>query len=190
MFDNLLDWDRKIFVYLNNLGVEEMDTFWTVATIIISWTPLFILFTVLMLLCYEGKGGLYRCFAVLALLFTVLVLTDLTKEVFERLRPNNEEEISASIRILRYPISYSFFSGHAATSFSTTTLIYLFLRKTIRWTWIFYLWPLIFSYSRIYVGVHYPLDILTGAVIGIVLALLSYRLFNRFIAPYSDSSRP
>ena len=190
MFDNLLEWDRKIFVYLNNLGVEEMDTFWTVATIIISWTPLFILFTVLMLLCYDGKSGVYRCLAVLALLFVVLFLTELTKEIFERLRPNNEEEINASIRILRDPVSYSFFSGHAATSFSITTLIYLFLRNKIRWVWLFYLWPLIFSYSRIYVGVHYPIDIVTGATIGIVLAILQYKLFNRFIAPYSDSDHP
>lgn len=190
MFEKLLEWDRRIFVYLNSLGVEEMDTFWTVATIIISWIPLFILFTVLMLLCYEGKSGIYRCLAVLALLFVVLVLTELTKEIFERLRPNNEEEINTLIRVLRDPVSYSFFSGHAATSFSTTTLIFLFLRKKIRWTWIFYLWPIIFSYSRIYVGVHYPFDILTGATVGIVLALISYRIFNRFIAPYSDSVRP
>ena len=190
MFDNLLDWDRKIFVYLNSLGVEEMDTFWTVATIIISWTPLFILFIVLMLLCYEGKSGIYRCLAVLALLCVVLLLTELTKEIFERLRPNNEEQINESIRILRDPISFSFYSGHAATSFSITTLIYKFLRKKIHGAWIFYLWPVIFSYSRIYVGVHYPFDILTGAVIGILLALLFYRLFNRFIAPYSDSVRP
>ena len=190
MFDNILDWDRKIFVYLNGLGVEEMDTFWTVATIIISWTPLFILFTVLILLSYEGKSGIYRCLAVLALLFTALLLTELTKEIFERLRPNNEEQINESIRILRQPISYSFFSGHAATSFSITTLIYLFLRRRMRWAWVFYLWPVIFSYSRIYVGVHYPADILTGAIFGVGLAILFYSLFNRFIAPYSDSVRP
>lgn len=190
MLDKLLEWDRKFLVYLNNLGLEEMDTFWTVATIIISWTPLFILFTVLILLCYDGKSGIYRCLAVLALLFIVLLLTGVTKEIFERLRPNNEEAIDASIRILRDPSSYSFFSGHAATSFAITTLIYLFLRNKIRWVWIFYLWPLIFSYSRIYVGVHYPLDILTGALIGIFLAIFQFKLFNRFIAPYSDSGHP
>ncbi len=190
MFDRLLEWDRELFVYLNNLGIEELDTFWTVATIIISWTPLFILFIVLILLEYPGKGGIYRSLAVIVLLLGVLLLTELTKEIVERLRPNNEDLFDESIRILRNPASYSFFSGHAATSFSITTLVFLFLRKKIRWAWLFFLWPLIFSYSRIYVGVHYPFDILIGTVIGIALARLQYNLYMRFIAPYSDSVRP
>ena len=190
MFDRLLEWDRELFVYLNNLGIEELDTFWTVATIIISWTPLFILFIVLILLVYPGKSGIYRSIAVVLLLLAVLLLTELTKEIVERLRPNNEDMINESIRILRNPGSFSFFSGHAATSFSITTLVFLFLRNKIRWSWLFYLWPLIFSYSRIYVGVHYPFDILIGTVVGIALARLQYNMYNRFIAPYSDSVRP
>ena len=187
MLNKLLEWDSEVFVYLNSLGIEKYDTFWTVATEIISWTFLFILFFALILMAYPKKEAIYRSLTVLLLLLVVLLLTDITKEFFERLRPNNNEQIQELIRILKKPESFSFFSGHAATSFAITTLIYLFLRKKFRWVWLLYLWPLIFSFSRIYVGVHYPFDILTGTLVGILLAFAFNAGYHRFIEPYSGS---
>ncbi len=183
MLKKLFEWDKEIFVYLNKLGIEEYDTFWTVATEIISWTPLFILFFVLILMAYPGKEGYYRSLTVLLLLFLVLLATNLTKDFFERLRPNNEEDLREIIRILVQPKGYSFFSGHAATSFSITTLVYLFLRKRMRFTWFLFVWPVIFSFSRIYVGVHYPFDILIGTIVGVLFAFLFYYTYRRFIEP-------
>ena len=189
MIKRLLEWDKEIFVYLNNLGIEQFDTFWTVATEIKSWIPLFILFFVLIIMVFPGKDAIYKSLTVLILLLFVLLLTHLTKEFVERLRPNDNEQIQHLIRILTTPKGFSFFSGHAATSFSMTTLMVLFLRKRIKWIGLLYIWPLIFSFSRIYVGVHYPFDILTGIIVGILLAFLFYRSYNKFIAPYSDLNR-
>ncbi len=189
MLDKLLEWDREVFVYLNSLGIEKYDTFWTVATEIRSWTFLYILFFALIVMVYPKREAISRAMTILLLLLVVFLLTHISKELFERLRPNNDEELQELIRILKEPENFSFFSGHAATSFSITTLIVLFLRKELKWVWLLYLWPLIFSFSRIYVGVHYPFDILTGAIVGILLALLFNRLYNRFIAPYLASDR-
>ncbi|MGB5238946.1 MAG: phosphatase PAP2 family protein [Flavobacteriaceae bacterium] len=183
MLKKLFEWDKEVFIYLNKLGIEEYDTFWTVATEIISWTPLFILFFVLILMAYPGKEGIYRSLTVLLLLFLVLIATNLSKDFFERLRPNNEEDLREIIRILVQPRGYSFFSGHAATSFSITTLVFLFLRKRMKYTWLLFFWPIIFSFSRIYVGVHYPFDILIGTVVGILFAFLFYKSYQRFIVP-------
>lgn len=183
MLKKLFEWDKEVFIYLNKLGIEEYDTFWTVATEIISWTPLFILFFVLIMMAYPGKEGRYRSLTVLLLLFLVLIATNLTKEFFERLRPSNEEQLRDLIRILIQPKGYSFFSGHAATSFSITTLVYLFLRKRMKYTWLLFIWPVIFSFSRIYVGVHYPFDILIGTVVGVLFAILFYKAYQRFRAP-------
>ena len=190
MLERLLEWDKEIFVYLNNLGIEQFDTFWTVATEIKSWTPLFILFFVLILMAYPGKDAIYRSITVLMLLLFVLLLTHLTKELVERLRPNDNEQIQHLIRVLTTPKGFSFFSGHAATSFSITTLMVLFLRKKMKWIVLLYIWPLIFSFSRIYVGVHYPFDIIIGLTVGVILGILFYRGYNKFIGPYSDSGRP
>ena len=109
----------------------------------------------------------------------VALLTGITKELVARLRPGNTEEINSLIRILKRPAGYSFFSGHASNSFSMTTAVFLFLRRELRWSWLFFIWPIIFALSRIYVGVHFPLDILVGAGVGIVSAILFYRLYCR-----------
>jgi len=107
----------------------------------------------------------------------------------QRLRPNNNIAINTFIRIVKDPSSYSFFSGHSSSSFSITTLIVLFLRKKVKWSWVFYTWPLLFAYSRIYVGVHYPLDILVGTLVGISSGILFYKIYNRFIKPYTALNR-
>lgn len=184
MLKRLLQWDRDTFMYLNSLGAEDYDSFWSIATNITSWIPVYIFFFILLFLKYPKKHASLMASTTILLLFFVLLMVDQTKDLVARLRPNNDEEINGLIRILKTPVGFSFFSGHAATSFAITTLIVLFLSKKIKWIWIFYLWPLIFSFSRIYVGVHYPLDIIAGAVFGVVTAFLFYVVYNKFIAPY------
>ena len=186
MLDQLLEWDRDIFVYLNKLGIENWDTFWTVATEILSWTPLFILFLILILSYYPGRRGKLMAVTVLGLLGCVLALMAITKAWVARLRPNQESELREYIRILKDSESFSFFSGHAATSFAITTIVVLFLRRKTPWIWLSFLWPIIFSFSRIYVGVHYPFDIVTGLLVGVGLAFLFYRAYYRFIEPGID----
>lgn len=190
MWERLLQWDRDTFIYLNSLGIEEYDWFWSLATHITTWIPLFILFFLLLLLKYPRKEALSMILMTLLLVGFVLGLMELTKTLIARLRPNNNEEISTFIRILIRPNDFSFFSGHASSSFAITTLIVLFLRKKLRWVYIFYLWPLLFSISRIYVGVHYPLDLIVGALVGLLLAISFYKIFNRFIVPYLALGRP
>lgn len=190
MLKRILEWDRELFIYLNNLGLEEYDLFWSIATNIITWIPLYILFFALFFLKQPRRKALFQSLTVLMLLGFILLATDLTKEFVARLRPNNNEEINSLIRILKSPTNYSFFSGHAATSFAITTLVFLFLRRKVKWVWIFYLWPLVFAISRIYVGVHYPVDILVGAFVGTASALLFYVLYKKFIAPYTVLGHP
>ncbi len=186
MLERILQWDQETFVYLNGLGIERYDAFWSAVTNISTWTPLFILFFLLILWKHPKREALLMTLTTVVLLLSVLWLTDFTKEYVARLRPNNNEEINTLIRILRSPTNYSFFSGHAATSFSITTLMFLFLRPKFRWVALFYLWPLLFAFSRIYVGVHYPVDILVGAMVGAMLALLFFTFYRRVILQYTQ----
>lgn len=185
-----MEWDRQALIYLNGLGIEQYDGFWTFVTQIPNWTPLFILFFFLILRTYPSRKGIIISITVLALLGFVLLATDLTKEWVERVRPNNDSEINHLLRILRNPTSYSFFSGHAATSVSVTTIVVLFLRRSSKWVWLFFIWPVIFSLSRIYVGVHYPVDIVVGVIAGFIAALLFYFLYKRLIVPYTGLVHP
>lgn len=102
------------------------------------------------------------------------LFTSIVKDYVARLRPNNVEAFAELIRILQKPSNYSFFSGHASSSFSVTTFMVLALRKFTKWIYLAYLWPLIFVMSRIYVGVHYPSDIFVGALVGTVFAFILY----------------
>ncbi len=179
MLDRLLQWDRDTFIYLNGLGIERYDVLWSTITNFATWIPLFILFIYLIFRHYPKKEAFYVLGTVCVTVITVALLTGITKELVARLRPGNTDEINSLIRILKSPAGYSFFSGHASSSFSITTSVFLFLRRHITWSWLFFIWPIIFALSRIYVGVHFPLDILVGAGVGILFAILFYRIYCR-----------
>lgn len=180
MFEKLLKWDRDTFIYLNGLGAKEFDFFWSTITNITTWIPLFLLLIVLLILKFPKKEAFFKLMTVFGLVLFIIVVTHLTKTGVGRLRPNNTEEINTLIRVLKSPTDYSFFSGHAASSFSITVLVFLFLRKKIKWMVLFFIWPLLFAISRIYVGVHYPLDIIVGALVGILTGIIFYKVYNRF----------
>ena len=126
----------------------------------------------------------------IVLILVVTTVTDLTKEVVARLRPNNDEEINTLIRIVKSPTTYSFFSGHAASTVSIITLLCLFLKNRWKWVWIFYFWPLLMITSRIYVGVHYPIDLIVGTLVGLFFAFLIYQLYKILIVPYLGLDHP
>lgn len=190
MLDKILEWDRTVFIYLNNLGVGDYDVFWSTVTNFATWIPLFLLFIVLIFIKYPKKEALWVIATILLMSLFVDTLTDLTKNAVARLRPNNDEDINTLIRILKSPGTYSFFSGHASSSFSITTLVVLFLKDRFKWSWLFYIWPIVFVASRIFVGVHFPLDILVGALVGVLSALFFYMLYTRFIVPALGLGRP
>ncbi|WP_421807835.1 phosphatase PAP2 family protein [Flagellimonas sp.] len=190
MWERLLKWDRDTFIYLNGLGIEQYDVFWSTATQFTTWIPLFLLFIALFFLKFPKREALYRFLTVLGLAVFIALITHVTKISVARLRPNNTEEIYTLIRILKTPTDYSFFSGHASSSFSITMLVFLFLRQKVKWAILFFIWPILFAMSRIYVGVHFPIDILVGMLVGLLSGWLFYVLYERFIAPGSRSVRP
>ena len=185
MLETLKEWDKDLFIWLNSLGVETYDSFWVFVTQIESWIPLFVFFFILVFYYYGTKRGLLVAFFVI-MTFTITILcTNVVKEFVGRLRPNNVEALSDLIRVLQKPTSYSFFSGHASSSFSITTFIVLALKKHTKWIYMAFLWPLIFVLSRIYVGVHYPSDILFGALVGTVIAFVMYCIFKKIVVRIS-----
>ncbi len=190
LLERILEWDRETFIYLNNLGVEQYNEFWIAVTTFNNWIPLFLLFIILIFWKYPKREAVFVLLTLLMMIWFVDTITDLTKYSVARLRPNNTEEINTLIRILKSPSTYSFFSGHSSTSFSITTGVVLFLRHRFRWCWLFYIWPVLFAASRIFVGVHFPIDIIVGSLVGVLSAFFFYMLYVRLIAPALGLGRP
>ncbi|MFM1878763.1 MAG: hypothetical protein RLZZ241_1629 [Bacteroidota bacterium] len=187
MLNRLLNLDRELLVFLNGLGNETFDAFWIAATQGTTWIPLFVFFAFLIFRNYPLKEAWLMIGTAVLLLFAVLGLTLAAKSGFARIRPNENLQVNRIIRVLTNPGGFSFFSGHASSSFSLTTLMICYLRNTFSWRYLFIIWPLFFTLSRIYVGVHYPIDLLVGALVGTLSGLLFYRMYKDVILPYIQS---
>lgn len=181
MLETLKHWDRDLFIYLNNLGIDNLNGFWLFITQPQNWIPLYIFFIFLIFRYYKLKRGFVVLFCMLSALAVTVLITDLTKDYISRLRPNNVEALSTLIRILQKPTNYSFFSGHASSSFVITVFIVLAIKRYSRYIFLAFLWPILFVSSRIFVGVHYPSDIFVGALVGTLIALLFYYFCRKLL---------
>ena len=177
--ESLIDLDKSLFVFLNALGSDLFDSFWMFVTNKKSSIPLY-----LFLIYYVYKKlSSVEFIKYLVFISVLIVFTDQTsnlfKDFFERLRPCHDETINDSIRIVKASCGglYGFFSAHAANSFALASFFYFSLKRfSLNFKYLF-LWAIIVSYSRIYIGVHFPADVIFGSFFGI---LLGYLFSNAF----------
>lgn len=177
MVEKIINLDKELLVFLNGLGSPTFDFLWLKITNQLNWIPFF---AFVFYLLYKKIGKQNFLLAILVIAFLILFsdqICNLFKNGFQRLRPCNDESTKNIIRIVKSSHSFSFYSGHASNSMATTTFVFLFLRKYYKQAYLLFLFPLIFAYSRIYLGVHFPIDILTGYVFGIVFGNLFYKLY-------------
>ena len=176
MLENLLALDVQLLVYLNGLGSEAYDGLWLFITKQTNWTPLFLILLYIIYTKVGIKQTLYILLAIAVLILITDQSTNLVKYTVQRLRPCNNPDII--IRAVKTSKSFSFFSGHAANSMAAAMFIYHVLKPYFKYTFLLFLWPLIFAYSRIYLGLHYPLDILCGYLFGMMTGLFVYKIYQ------------
>jgi len=188
--DEILQWDREILIYLNNLGVQEYDWFWLLITKFSTWIPLYLAIVALLFWKNTIKQGIWMLLSYFSMLSLLYVIIYTVKNSIGRLRPNNDESINMLIRVIQEPSEFSFFSGHTAVSFGIAAITVLFLHRKLRWIHFVWIYPLLFSYSRIYLGVHYPIDLIVGAIVGMFFAWIFHRTYQKLKAPYISSTHP
>lgn len=180
MLDTIDRWDRELLLFLNGLGNESFDSFWLAVTKPQSWVLLYLLIFYLIFAHFGRIRGAIASVTLILTAFLANLCSELIKNLTTRLRPNNDASINEFLRILLDAEGYSFFSGHAATSFAVSTLVILILKKPYPWIYAILIWPFLFSLSRLYLAVHYPSDVIVGMAIGIGVGYLSYRIFTHF----------
>ena len=185
MLDRIKQIDTELLIFLNNLGNKSWDPLWVSITDKFTFLPLFILI-IFFLFKKNGTKGLL----VILLFISVLILftdqfTNVVKDFTQRLRPCRLDELQGLLRDIDIGCGkYGFFSAHAANSVSITIFVINCIdesvKKFLKPVLIF--WVIIFSYSRIYLGVHYPLDTIFGLSFGIFSGFLFKYLYNYFIS--------
>ena len=185
MLERIKQIDTELLIFLNNLGNKSWDPIWISITDKFTFLPLFILI-IFFLFKKNGTKGLL----VILLFISVLILftdqfTNVVKDFTQRLRPCRLDELQGLLRDIDIRCGkYGFFSAHAANSISVTIFIINCVDESVKKFLkpVLILWVMIFSYSRIYLGVHYPLDTVFGLSFGIFSGFLFRYLYNYFIS--------
>ena len=186
MIDYVLNLDTELFVYLNSLGIPLFDNFW----ILLSSKEANIFFYSTLLLYYFYSKSLKfkfsELFYLLILIALMITVTDQTanlfKDSFQRLRPCYNEMIKDSLRLVKESCGgkYGFFSAHASNSFTLAVFFgLLYKNKFKHLIYLSLLYASLISYSRIYLGVHFPLDIIFGATFGIIIGILTFKFYEK-----------
>lgn len=179
MLDSIIHKDKQLLIYLNSLGSEQWDSFWLAITNQLHWSPLFLFIIYFVVKSFGWKRGGFMIISMILLVAFSDQFTNLIKNSVERLRPNNDPEIKHLLRTLITPQSFSFTSGHATTSTFFAVYVALLLKEKVSYSYLLLLFPLVFAYSRLYLGVHFPLDIFAGFIIGSSFAFLYFKLYKK-----------
>ncbi len=179
MLEYLVHLDKKLFVFLNNLGSTPFDRFWLLITQQINWIPFFLILLFILFKKLGPKKLLIAILSVAALITFTNEITDVIKFSVQRIRPCNDDTLVGLIRVVKDSDTFSYFSGHASNSTASMMFVYLILRRYYKYSYLIFLYPLIFAYSRIYLGLHFPLDIISGYVFGSFTGILFYFLFDK-----------
>jgi undecaprenyl-diphosphatase len=179
MIEFLKEIDTQLFLFLNSLHVPWLDEPMYYISRKYTWVPFYAILAVFIFYKYR-----YRGFLVLLFVTVLITLSDqlanLLKDTTMRLRPGHNPEIADLVHIVRDRRGgqFGFVSGHAANSFALAIFLIKLLRDRFEWILpLMLIWAVLKSYNRIYLGVHYPGDVLGGALLGTLIAMALYQLW-------------
>lgn len=185
MLEALKEFDREIFLFLNGLHQPWLDQAMFYMTKAVFWIPVYLLLLYLIAKTYSWKIMLWSLLAI-AVIITLgdRISVELFKNVFQRYRPSRNLEIGPIVHTVNDYRGglYGFVSSHATNFFSISTFVILLLRKRYPpITPLLILWASLICYTRIYLGVHYPSDILAGTMLGVTIGFSIYKLFKYLV---------
>ncbi|MHC1775994.1 MAG: phosphatase PAP2 family protein [Lentimicrobium sp.] len=181
MIDQLISYDQQLFIFLNGMHSSAFDfiMYWLSDKLI--WIPLYA--WILFRMIKENRSRAWLVILLIALLVTLTdqVSVQLFKNVFHRLRPCHEPAIDGLVRVLNGHCGgkYGFVSSHACNTAGIAIFSGLMLKNRYKWLLpVMLTWSALISYSRIYLGVHYPGDVLGGFMVGGSIGYAVFSLWN------------
>jgi membrane-associated phospholipid phosphatase len=161
------DWGNPVFDYI--LPFMRETGF---------WLPLYFFLCIFVVINFGSRGLWWILGFLLTAAIADIVSSHLIKEFVIRTRPCQDPIVGPQLRFfINYcPGSSSFTSSHATSHFAQGMFFYMTLRSVFKWAWIFLVWAFVISYTQVYVGVHYPFDVLCGAIVGCGIGFIISKL--------------
>ena len=179
MLEQLVELDHELFLYLNGLGSEIWDGFWLFYTDKKHWIPFYALLAFFMYKRLSSKMFILTLIVIIFMITFTDQVTNLFKHGVERLRPCHNPNLADHMRLVKSWCGgqFGYFSGHASNSMAVAIFTGLTLRDRYKYLiFILIFWAALMGYSRIYIGVHFPLDVLSGFAFGALSGFGFYRL--------------
>jgi undecaprenyl-diphosphatase len=192
MIEKLIELDKKVLIFLNSFHSPVLDPAMLLITKTFFWTPLYAFLIFLLFKNFKKEAWFILIGAAITLLISDQITSTFMKPFFARLRPSHDPSMLGLIHIVDgyRGGQYGFSSGHAANTLGVALFVWLNLRAVYRWIgWIF-VWAILMTYTRIYLGVHYPGDILVGGSIGLLGGWLGYSLSEYLRKKYKKAMFP
>ncbi len=176
--------DHQLFLLINRGMVNPFfDWIMPLLRSRFFWAPLYLFLIVYIIKTNSTRNSILTIvFLLITFALTDFVSAGIFKETFQRLRPCNEPEFMAFVRnIVGCGSGYSFVSSHACNHFGLAIFLSLYFSKQKSLGRMFIFWAALISFAQIYVGVHFPFDILAGMFLGIGIAYLTFYLYHRIL---------
>lgn len=181
-FSKIQDMDMQVLSLFNGSDNIMLDQMVQILTSGLTWIPLYVMLFFVVMRNNETMGqiALVVGSAIFCVLFADGLVDGIIKQLAERWRPSNDPTFKYMVQVVDdiRPKGYSFCSAHAANTMSLAVFFSLLIRSKML-TITLVIWSLINCWTRLYLGVHYPSDILCGMIIGIIVGILVYLLFYK-----------
>jgi len=171
--------DQQLFLFLNSHNSPFWDTVMYAISGRVIWAPVYLSILLYLGFKYKRKFLIIIPFIIIAVTLADQVSVQLFKNIFIRLRPCHEPSLAGMVHLVKGECGglYGFVSSHASNSFNVALLSLMFIKK--KWYTIsIILWASVIGYSRIYLGVHYPGDVVCGSMVGAFIGWGVYKLYE------------
>ena len=182
-WDTLIRWDHELFEFINQGCANSFfDTLMPFMRQSSNWIPLYAVVLFYMFYRFGWKALPWVLFFVATVALTDSTGTYLFKHNIERLRPCRDPEFASHVRLLLKQCAggYGFISNHAANHFGMAAFFLISCRKLFgNWVWLAMAWAFTIAFAQVYVGVHFPLDVTAGALLGLLFGCTTGYIFNK-----------